>query len=379
MTNLTKLLLFFFPPFINVKCITIKNFSFLYLFFFFSQILNKLKVLNLSNSKRLTKSPNFSQVPKLEILILEGCTGLVKIHETIGGLGKLVLLNLKGCKSLMDLPSNISNLESLKTLDLSGCLKIDKLPDKIGNMMALTKLFADEVAIKQLPSSFVLLKNLEIASLSGCKEQPSKPWVSPLSSLMSPKSCLSLLSSLMSSKSLNPICFLPPSISGLCSLTSLNLSGRNLSENEFPVDFVSLSSLEFLDLSRNNFCNLPDCIKHLPKLCNLLLRECTALQSISGLSASIDLLDTSDCTSMKRLSISSNHERGLLLDLRNCPELVEIQGLEDLESASIHSKGCNNLEYDFRSPFQVLSLSLPPPPPPPLSLSLSLSLSHFMM
>jgi Leucine-rich repeat (LRR) protein len=294
-------------------------------------------------------------VPELEILILEGCTGLVEIHESIRGLGNLVLLNLKGCKSLMNLPSNISNLKSLKTLDLSGCLKVDKLPDQIGNMMALTELLANGIAIKQLPSSFGLLKNLEIALLSGCKERPSKSWVS-------------LLSSLMSSKSLNPICFLPPSISGLCSLTSLNLSGRNLSENEFPVDFGSLSSLEFLDLSRDNFRNLPDCIKHLPKLDSLRLHECTSLQSISGLSSSINTLDASDCTSMKGLSISSNHESGLRLLLFNCPELTKIQGLEDLEYASIQLKRCNNLAYDFRSPFQV---------PLTLSLSLSVSLSFY--
>jgi hypothetical protein len=193
MTNLTKVFFFF----INVKWYNYQELFFSYLFFFFSQILNKLKFLNLSNSKRLTKSPNFSQVPKLEILILEGCSRLVEIHECIGGLGKLVLLNLKGCKSLMNLPSNISNLESLKTLDLSGCLKVDMLPHQIGNMMPLPELLADVIALKQQPSSFGLLKNLEIASLFGCREQPSKYLVSPLSSLMSPKSCLSLLSSLM--------------------------------------------------------------------------------------------------------------------------------------------------------------------------------------
>jgi Leucine-rich repeat (LRR) protein len=211
-------------------------------------------------------------VSKLEILLLEGCTRLVEIHESIGGLENLDLLNLKGCKSLMNLPSSISKLESLKTFDLSNCLKVDNLLDQVGNMMALTELLADGIAIKQLPSSFGLLKNLKIASLSGCKEQSSKYWLSLLSSFMPPKSFSSLLSSLISSKSLNPVCFLPPSVSGLRSLTTLYLFGHNLSENGFPVDFVGLSSLQFLDLSRNNFHNLLDCIGLLRKLYNLNFR-----------------------------------------------------------------------------------------------------------
>jgi Leucine-rich repeat (LRR) protein len=333
---------------INVKCVTNKNFSFFYLFcsFFFSQILNRLKVLNLRHSKYLSKSPNFSQVPQLETLILEGCTSLVEIHKSIGCLKNLVLLNLNGCKSLRNLPSSISNLRSLKTLDLSDCLQVDKLPDQVGSMMALTKLFANGIAIKQLPCSFGLLKNLEITSLSGRKEYSSKSW-------------LALLSSLMSRKSLNPVCFLPPSVSGLRSLTTLNLSGRNLAEDVFPVDFESLSSLQFLDLSRNNFRNLLDCIGRLPKLYSLYLSECTFLKSISGLFTSLGTLDATDCTSMERLSISSNPKRGLLFDLRFCHKLTEIQDLEDWEISSIH-----NQPYDSRSHLQV-------------PLSLSLSLSHF--
>jgi hypothetical protein len=112
----------------------------------------------------------------------------------------------------MNLPSSISKLESLKTFDLSNCLKVDNLLDQVGNMMALTELLADGIAIKQLPSSFGPLKNLKIASFSGCKEQSSKYWLSLLSSFMPPKSFSSLLSSLISSKSLNLVCFLPPSV-----------------------------------------------------------------------------------------------------------------------------------------------------------------------
>jgi Leucine-rich repeat (LRR) protein len=279
-------------------------------------------------------------VPQLETLILEGCTSLVEIHESIGCLKNLVLLNLNGCKSLKNLPSNISNLRYLKTLDLSNCSQVEELPDQIGNMIALTELLANGTAIKQLPSSFGLLENLEIASLSGCKEQSSKSWLSPLLSLMSPKS-------------LNPVCFLPPSVCGLRSLTKLSLSKRNLSEDGFPIDFESLCSLKFLDLSRNNFRNLPDCIGRLPKLYELHLCECTSLQSISGLFSSVDLLDARECTSMERLSISSNHKGRLFLYLYNCDKLTEIQGLENWEISSIH-----NQAYDFRSHLQVLSLSL---------------------
>jgi Leucine-rich repeat (LRR) protein len=167
-------------------------------------------------------------VPQLEILILEGCLSLVHVHESIGNLKRLTLLNLEGCKNFRNLPRSISNLKSLETLNVSSCLKLDKLPEELGNMMALTLLFLDRTAIKQLPSSFGLLKNLRIVSLSECKEQSSRCW-------------LPLLSSWMPPKSLNRVSLLPASISGLRSLTRLDLHECNLSEDEIPVDFESLS------------------------------------------------------------------------------------------------------------------------------------------
>jgi Leucine-rich repeat (LRR) protein len=286
-------------------------------------------------------------VPQLEILILEGCLSLVHVHESIGNLKRLTLLNLEGCKNFRNLPRSISNLKSLETLNVSSCLKLDKLPEELGNMMALTLLFLDRTAIKQLPSSFGLLKNLRIVSLSECKEQSSRCW-------------LPLLSSWMPPKSLNRVSLLPASISGLRSLTRLDLHECNLSEDEIPVDFESLSSLWNLDLSRNNFRNLPDCISCLPKLFFLWLVECTKLQSISGLPASLGYLDASCCTSLERLSILSNHKRAQFFNFCNCHKLTEIQGLENLKlSPVIHTEGCNNLAYDFRSYLQVpLSLSL---------------------
>uniref|UniRef100_A0A2N9FSR3 TIR domain-containing protein n=1 Tax=Fagus sylvatica TaxID=28930 RepID=A0A2N9FSR3_FAGSY len=134
------------------------------------KVFNKLQVLNLSNSKYLIKSPNFLQVPHLEILILRGCSSLVEVHESIGYMERLVSLNLVGCENLRNLPRSISNLKSLETLNLSGCLKLDALPEEMGNMTALSELLADKTSIKQLPFSFGLLKNLKTVSLSGFNE-----------------------------------------------------------------------------------------------------------------------------------------------------------------------------------------------------------------
>jgi Leucine-rich repeat (LRR) protein len=315
----------------------------------FLQVFNKLQVLNLSNSKYLIKSPNFLQVPHLEILILKGCSSLVEVHESIGYMERLVSLNLEGCENLRNLPRSISNLKSLETLNLSGCLKIDELPEELGNMTALSELIADKTSIKQLPFSFGLLKNLKTVSLSGCKGKSSKSWLSCFSSWISPKSS-------------NAITLLPASFSSLCYLKSLNLSDYNLCEGGIHIDLGSLSSLQELNLSRNNFHNLPHGIGRLPKLKALILDRCTNLQSISKLPTSLEWLEwlnADHCTSMERLSIPSNISTRTFY-LGNCHRLVEIQGLESLQSSpTFFMEGCNNLANDsMKNLLQVLSLLL---------------------
>jgi Leucine-rich repeat (LRR) protein len=125
---------------------------------------------------------------------------------------------------------------------------------------------------------------------------------------------------------------------GLCSLTELNLSDCNLFEDGIPIDIGSLSSLKFLDLSRNNFRRLPHCIARLPKLDSLRLDECTSLQSISELPASLSFLHACGCSSLQRVPDMPNQERLLTY---------------------FNMENCDSLEYDFRkSLLQVLSLSL---------------------
>jgi Leucine-rich repeat (LRR) protein len=89
--------------------------------------------MDLSNSKYLIGTPNFSWTPKLERLDFTGCTNLLQVHSSIGHLTELVFLSLQNCSNLANLDfGSVSNLSSLRVLRLCGCTKLEKTPDFIG-------------------------------------------------------------------------------------------------------------------------------------------------------------------------------------------------------------------------------------------------------
>ncbi|XP_057436791.1 disease resistance protein RPV1-like isoform X3 [Lotus japonicus] len=151
-----------------------------------SQLLKKLKFLNLSHSPNLRQTPDFSNLPNLEKLVLKDCSSLSSISHTIGNLNELVLLNLKNCTSLHSLPKSIYKLKSLKTLILSGCSKIDKLEEDIEQMESLTILVADNTAITRVPFAVVRSKSIGYISLCGYEGFSRDVFPSIIRSWMSP-------------------------------------------------------------------------------------------------------------------------------------------------------------------------------------------------
>ncbi|KAK9232019.1 hypothetical protein WN943_022261 [Citrus x changshan-huyou] len=206
--------------------------------------LKTLKVMKLSHSKNLIKTPNSIEVPNLEVLDLEGCTRLREIHSSLVRHNKLILLNLKGCTSLTTLPGEIF-MKSLKTLVLSGCLKLRKFPHVGGSMECLQELFLDETDIKEMPLSIEHLSGLVQLTLKDCKNLSSLPVT--ISSLK----CLKNLK-LSGCSKLKKF----PQIVGMEGLSELYLDGTSITE--VPSSIELLPGLELLNLNDcKNLARLP--------------------------------------------------------------------------------------------------------------------------
>jgi len=193
-------------------------------------MMEKLKILNLSHSMYLEKTPDFSKLPNLEKLIMKDCPNLSKLHPSVGDLKNILLINLKDCTSLINLSQKMYQLKSLKTLILSGCSKIDKLEDNLVLMESLTTLIAKGTAVKEVPYSIVRSKSIGYISLCGyegssCDVFPSLiwSWMSPtMNSLprIFPHWGMSLcLVSLNTEK--DNLCYLSPVLSSLSNLRTL--------------------------------------------------------------------------------------------------------------------------------------------------------------
>ncbi|KAK7390633.1 hypothetical protein VNO78_25966 [Psophocarpus tetragonolobus] len=176
----------------SLACIELEN-SNINILWKEAQLMEKLKILNLSHSHSLTRTPDFSSLPNLEKLILIDCPRLSEVSHTIGHLREVVLINLKDCVSLCNLPRSIYKLKSLKTLILSGCLMIDKLEEDLEQMKSLTTLIADNTAITRVPFSIVRSKSIGYISLCGHEGFTRDVFPSIIWSWMSPTnnpSCL---------------------------------------------------------------------------------------------------------------------------------------------------------------------------------------------
>ena len=260
----------------------------------------KVVLMNLEDCKSLKSLPGKLETSSLEMLILSGCCEfkiLPEFGESMENLSMLALegiairnlvglasLNLKNCRSLVCLPDTIHGLNSLIILNISGCSRLCRLPDGLKEIQCLKELHANDTAIDELPSSIFYLDNLKVLSFAGCKGPLTKSmnWFLPFNWIVR-------------SQQASAGFRFPTSLWNLPSLSSINISYCNLSEESIPDYFCNLSSLKSLDLTGNNLVNIPSTISKLPTLDFLNLNCCQKLQLLPELSSSMTQLDASNC------------------------------------------------------------------------------------
>ncbi|VVA27678.1 PREDICTED: TMV resistance, partial [Prunus dulcis] len=282
--------------------------------------LHSLKEISLNDSALENLPVSFGYLANLEKLSLLWCKSLTTIPDSIGNLSSLMEFQTYG-SGIKELPVSVGSLSNLKELstdtsleklEMRKCGFLRSLPESIGSMRALTTIVITEADITELPESIGKLENLTMLQLNKCKH----------------------------------LCKLPASIGQLNSLHRLLMVETAVTElpESFGMlsdDFEKLSSLEVLNLGRNNFCSLPASLRGLSLLRKLLLPHCKNLKALPPLPPSLEEVDAANCTSLEGISDISNLENLAMLNLTSCEKVVDIPGLERLKSlVELYASGC---------------------------------------
>ncbi|XP_068328929.1 disease resistance protein RPV1-like [Pyrus communis] len=374
----------------------------------------KLKFINLSCCRYLKETPDFTNVPNLERLILQSCVSLVEVPPSISTLTKLVLLNLNGCHELKILPSKI-RMRSLKTFSIFGCFSLEMFPEISEGMEELEELNLSGSKIKELPLSINNLTGLSHFNLKDCKELKSLPSCIHMKCLKTFNlyGCSSLEMFPSISEGIeglekldlpnSKIKELSPSINNLTRLSHLNLQDckelkslpssirmkslktlnlyRCWSLEKFPEISEEIEGLKGLDLSRSKIKEMPSSINNLTGLIHLNLENCKELKSLPSSICQLKSLVSlfiSGCTQFELFpSIKEDMEglRELFLDGTSIKELspwierltgLRYLSLRDCKSL-VHRPNtlCNLYLYDpLEDAYRRLGLSPSPPQPP---------------
>lgn len=115
--------------------------------------------------------------------MLNSCTKLLELPESIGDLHKLRVLDISDCLSLCKFPERVGELRALETIHMRGCLglsDLNKLPSSVKDLTRLKKVICDEEASHLWKSYGSHLKDLEVEEV---KEDPFKNLMRVISSI----------------------------------------------------------------------------------------------------------------------------------------------------------------------------------------------------
>ncbi|KAL4605423.1 hypothetical protein ACB092_09G027700 [Castanea dentata] len=313
---------------------------------------NNLKSINLGWCLSIRKLPGLC-APNLERLNINDCENLIEVHEAIGSLDKLKMWDLNNCKKLKILPSSF-RLKSLEDINLDDCVSLEKLPD-LGapNLENLTMEYCQNLI--EVHEAIGSLDKLKMWSLSNCEKLKILPSSFRLKSLeyINLDGCISLeklpdlgapnLENLITSGCENLI-EVHEAIGSLDKLKRWEL--KDCKKLQILPSTLRLKSLEDIDLDGCvSLEKLPDL--GAPNLENLTMNNCKRLRILpsSFRLKSLEYINLDGCISLEKLP-DLGAPNLVELNIDNCENLIEVHeaigSLDKLKRWTL--KNCKKLQ-----------------------------------
>ncbi|XP_052117971.1 disease resistance protein RPV1-like [Arachis duranensis] len=265
--------------------------------------LASLNVLNFDNSEYLKEIPDVSGLLTLQKLSFSGCKNLIRVHNSVGILNNLKVLKAEDCQSLRTFPS--INLPSLEILMLSGCNRLEKFPEILGKMEKVEMLRLCGTNIKHLPSSFQNLCELSHLILIANTFHRIPSVILDMPKLFT---LLYINVNINNHETWASRNKLEEGVEGTLSssnVSNLTVNNYMLSDNFFPLALAWFRNVKTLDLSRNRFTILPECIQDFRFLSSLKVDFCTKLVKIAGIPPNLKQFSAVGCSNLTEEEVKS--------------------------------------------------------------------------
>nr|XP_043611786.1 disease resistance protein RUN1-like [Erigeron canadensis] len=277
---------------------------------------------------------------------LEGGQKLTPLLEQLIGscsedkriLGSLKILDVSFCEQL-DKLGGFYELPTLERLIARNCIRLIKICESLEECIELVYIDLSYcVKLEKLPTAIGKLKNVETLLLDGCDTSSS------------------IMEEVPSHLNFNVI-------SLLSSLVRLSLANNNLSNESFPMDMSSLSSLKYLCLDENPIVYMPSCVRSLCILEELHMRNCKTLMTIEHPPTTLKrLYSHSDKSMLQRIIFDPDMSPSRTFMGTSRPwsyeieGMVKVQALESVEEKVLSTLGWTHLfEFDFLKKSHVVT------------------------
>ncbi|CAN1156626.1 Disease resistance protein L6 [Linum perenne] len=305
----------------------------------------KLKVLDLSYCRFITKVPDLSTHGSLEHLHLYAVRGTTQ-DLNIGNVKNIKVLNLENCRIRKIVGGNIGTLQQLRELNVSSCkcenlglfladistlpslkiLKALKFKEKAMDLPASLKEITTSSSVANLPD----LTDLEHLRFEYCDdvglEFPGDKWLK-----------LSKLKSLavLYASNISPKLECLPNFENLENLIELSIYRCSMLRKIEGCG--SLEGLRVLELSDLPFIESLPRLSKLRKLELLVVSDMHRLREVQGIEdlESLEQLLLPGCTSLEKLPDLSGLKSLQVVNLRECSNLNDLSGLNNLQGVAI--------------------------------------------